>query len=504
MPDYSVLLITIDSLRRDFLGAYNDRPAVLDHAVETPNLDRFAERATVFDTHYAGSLPCMPQRREFMCGIQEFLWRPWGPIEPYDATVPALAADAGAVTKLITDHYHYFEHGAHGYYEDYHGFEFIRGHEHDHWKTAPRYPDERLIRQDNNHDVDPTDPAPGRPGAYYRNVTGFDELDERDFFAPTVFNTTARWLEENADWDQWFCYVDSFDVHEPFHCPEPYASMYTDEDPTDPELVHWPAYATLADQGMTDRQLAFVQSQFAGKVTMVDRWFGRVLDRLDRLDAWEDTVVIVTTDHGEMLGEYGYIMKNYMPVYNAIAHTPLMIAHPEGEAERVDAVTSAVDVYATLLDALGARVPGETHGNSLLSLVRGETSEHRNYALYGYFGADLCITDGRYTYFHPGDEDAVVNIYSTMHMRRKAGPAEVASIPYTDTEVWRYPAGTGRRQASEPMLFDVQDDPGQEDNLARDRPDEVERLQRALSQRLSDLGAPAEQFERLGLQQREI
>jgi len=498
VPTHDVLLITIDSLRRDFLGAYRDRPRVCDYDVATPNLDRFAERAAVFENHYAGSLPCMPQRREFMCGIQEFLWRPWGPVEPYDRTVPALANDAGAVTKLITDHYHYFEHRSHGYYEDYDGFEFVRGHEYDHWQTAPRYPDERLLRG-MNREVDHRDPRPDSASIYARNVAEFDELDERDFFAPKVFSETAAWIGENDEWDQWFCYVDSFDVHEPFHCPEPYASMYTDEDPTDPDLVHWPDYAPLDEQGMTDRQLDFVISQFAGKVTMVDRWFGRVLDRLDREDAWDDTVVIVTTDHGEMLGEHGYIMKNYMPVYDAIANTPLLVHHPDGHGSRVDAVTSAVDVYATLLESVGAEVPTDTHSRSLLPLVRGERADHREYALYGYFGADACITDGRYTYFHPGDTDAPVNIYSTMHMRGKDGEAEVGSVPYADDAVWRYPAGSGSRQADEPMLFDTVEDPEQAENLAEGRPEEVERMRGLLRDALSEREAPAEQFERFGL-----
>jgi arylsulfatase A-like enzyme len=499
MSDYSVLFITLDSLRRDVLGAYADTPRFADYAVETPNLDRFAERATVFENHYAGSLPCMPQRREFLCGIQEFPWRPWGPTEPYDETVPALAGEAGATTQLVTDHYHYFEHGSHGYYEDFHGFEFVRGHEFDAWQTAPRRPDERLLRQVDRGAVDVDDPGVGGEAQYARNVADFEELDERDFFAPKVFSHTAEWIGDNDEWDQWFCYVDSFDIHEPFHCPEPYASMYTDEDPTDPELTTWPAYAPVDEQGLTDRQLAFVRAQYAGKATMVDRWFGRVLDRLDREGAWEDTVVVVTTDHGEMLGEHGYIMKNYMPVYDEIANTPLFIAHPDGGPDRVDAVTAAVDVYATLLESLGADVPNHTHGRSLLPLVTGEREDHRDCALYGYFGADACVTDGRYTYFHPGDEDATVNIYSTMQMRRKQGDAEVASLPYTDDAVWRYPAGTGRRQADEPMLFDTREDPGQTENLAAERPDERERMQSLLVDALDDLGAPDEQYERLGL-----
>jgi arylsulfatase A-like enzyme len=494
---YDVLFVTIDSLRRDVLGTYPDRRHGFPYEVATPNLDAFAERALVFDNHYAGSLPCMPQRREFLCGIQEFLWRPWGPVEPYDVTVPARLNEAGATTALLTDHYHYFEHGSHGYYEDFHGFEFVRGHEHDAWQTAPRYPDRRFLDQDNTHDVDPTDPGPGRPGAYARNVADFDEFDERDFFAPKVFSRTAEWIGENQEWDQWFCYVDSFDVHEPFHCPEPYATMYTDEDPTDPALVHWPDYTTVEEQGMTERDVEFVQSQFAGKTTMVDRWFGRVLDRLDREGAWEDTVVVVTTDHGEMLGEHGTIMKNYMPVYDEIANTPLLIWHPDGRSDRTDAVTSAVDIYATLLESGGASVPGNTHSRSLLPLVTGETDTHREYALYGYFGKDVCVTDGRYTYFHPGD-DTTMNVYSTMQEQGSADPDDTATLPYVDTAVWRIPVQEIRRQATEPTLYDTEDDPAQTANLVEERPAEAERMRGLVRDALETLEAPAEQFDRFG------
>ena len=504
----NVLFVSIDSLRRDHCSAYAAEPWTLDRPIATPNLDRFAERAAVFENHYAGSLPCMPARREWLTGTQEFLWRPWGPVEPFDEPLARLLRGEGVLSQLITDHYHYFQHGSHGFYEDFNGFEFVRGHEVDAWRTTPRRLDEDEFAQvtmgegsPDEHQAapDPDDVGFTNRAQYVRNVVDFDDLDERDFFAPKVFSRAAEWIGENREWDQWFCYVDSFDVHEPFHCPEPYASMYTDEDPTDPDLVTWPDYAPLDEQGMTDRQLAFVKSQFAGKVTMVDRWFGRVLDRLDREGAWEDTVVVVTTDHGEMLGEHGYIMKNYMPVYDAIANTPLLVHHPDAEAGRVDAVTSAVDVYATLLEAVGVEVPGNTHSRSLLPLVRGEREDHREYALYGYFGADACITDGRYTYFHPGEEGAPVNVYSTMHMRAKEGAAEVASVPYTDDAVWRYPAGDGSRQAEEPMLFDTDEDPGQEENLVDERPGEVERMRGLLVDALSELDAPAEQFERFGL-----
>jgi arylsulfatase A-like enzyme len=503
----NLLLVTIDSLRRDFLGAYREEPFVTDYPVETDALDRFAARATVFDRHWAGSLPCMPQRREFLAGVREFLWRPWGPAEPFDDLVPAVAREAGVLPYLVTDHYHYFEAGGEGYWTDYAGFEFVRGHERDAWQATPRVADERLLAQ-SGITPEAADTVERTNAQYARNVADVDEADETEFFAPRTFSAAADWLREDAPaLDRWFCYVDSFDVHEPFHNPEPYASMYTDEDPRNPELRMWPAYASVDEQDMDERELAFVRSQFAGKLTMTDRWFGRVLDALDAGGLWDDTTVVVTTDHGYALGDHGHLAKNHQPTYDEIARTPLFVHHPDAARDRVGGLTSAVDLYPTLLSALGIDPPA-CHGRSLLPLVTGQRdpATHREYALYGYFGTGVNVTDGRYTYLHPpADPDAPLYRYGTTYAGSRyrgddPDPAAVepASVPYADAPVWRVPAAT-RVQNDAPLLFDVEEDPRQARNLVDDRPGERDRLLALARRGLDDLDAPEEQYARLGL-----
>jgi arylsulfatase A-like enzyme len=513
----NVLFVSIDSLRRDHLSAYAAKPATLDRPVKTPNLNRFSERAAIFETNYAGSLPCMPARREWFTGTQEFLWRPWGPIEPFDETLPRLCREAGVLSQLITDHYHYFQHGSHGYYEDFNAFEFVRGHEFDAWRTTPR-----ALAKDGLAQVDMGGQAPDahqsapdpedlgfmNRAQYVRNVAAFDDLNEREFFGPKVFSLTEQWLAENRDWDRWFCYVDSFDVHEPFHCPEPYASMYTDEDLTDPDLVHWPYYGRI-DRGqseLTDRHLAFVQGLFAGKTTMVDRWFGRVLDRLDREGLWEETMVIVTSDHGHFLGDHGWVGKPAAPLYDVLAHTPLLVYHPEGRDDRIEEITSAVDLYATILEALDVDVPEDTHSRSLLPLLRGEPERHRDWALYGYWGSSVNVTDGRYTYLRATDPDATAECYSTEMMnphrwfqpRSPKTAAETADLPYTDTPVWRFSAPVSPRH-EESHLYDTEADPAQETNIAGDGRAAEDRLETLLVEGLDALEAPASVYDRLGL-----
>jgi arylsulfatase A-like enzyme len=513
----NVLLISIDSLSRHFLDVYPEIAVEFD--VETDNFDRFAERAAVFDTHYAGSLPCMPARREWLTGTQEFLWRPWGPVEPFDDTLPLLAREAGVLTQLVTDHFHYFQHGSHGYYEDFNGFEFVRGHEYDAWQTAPRRPDADFLEQlGPERSPGPDDLGFMNRTQYARNVADFE--DESDFFAPQVFDATGEWIRDNEEWDQWFCYVDSFDVHEPFHVPEPYASMYTDEDPRDPALVHWPYYGRVdgGQSELTDRQLDFVRAQFAGKITMVDRWFGRVLDALDDTGAWDDTMVVVTADHGHYLGEHGWVGKPQAPLYDVLAHTPLFVHHPEAAraGERIDALTSAVDLYGTILDELGVEAD-HRHSRSLSPLLRGERNSHRDWAIYGYWGSSVNVTDGEYTYLHPCDETVDAECYSTEMMnafgrfqpRDPEYDAEAGEfLPYTDSPVWKWETyATGRHD--DPMLFDVTTDPEQEDDLAGGSEDESERegegeseeerLRSLLVDAMTELDAPPRQYGRLGL-----
>jgi len=498
------VFITVDSLNRHFLRAYGGK---VEMEVRTPNIDRLAARAAVFERHFAGSLPCMPARREFFAGVQEFLWRPWGPMEPFDEPLARVARRGGVVPQLVTDHYHYFQHGSHGYYEDYMGYELIRGHEYDAWRTTPRRPDPNFLRQILADQ--PEDTGFLNRAAYARNVAGF--RTEEDFFPAKVFSRAAEWLRENGQQEPWLLVIDSFDVHEPFHCPEPYASMYTDEDPTDPELILWPRYGRV-DEGssrLTDRQLAFVRAQYAGKLTMVDRWLGVLLDEMDRQGLWASTLLILTTDHGHFLGEHGWVGKPNAPMYDVLAHTPLFIWHPHSPlmGGRVNALTSAVDLYATMLDALGLEVPGSTHSRSLMPLLLGSAREHREWAIYGYWGSTVNVTDGRYTYLHPCREDVEATCYSTMMIepidwfappRPKLHATAGRFLPYTDSPVWRYTARSTSRHGA-PLLFDIESDPEQQENLAGQGASEEAAMRTLLINALQELSAPPEQYERLGI-----
>jgi arylsulfatase A-like enzyme len=114
-PKTNVILVLIDSLNRHYLSPYGCT------TVRTPNIGELASRGVTFNNHYVGSIPCMPARREMMTGRQEFLYLGWGHIEPFDDVLADRCHEAGAVTQMVTDHYHYWEDGAHGYMEYFNG-----------------------------------------------------------------------------------------------------------------------------------------------------------------------------------------------------------------------------------------------------------------------------------------------------------------------------------------------------------------------------------------------
>ena len=102
------IFLLFDSLNRAALKPYGGQLA-------TPNFERLAERGVVFDKHYVGSLPCMPARRDLHTGRLNFMHRSWGPLEPFDNSLPQILSEHGVYAHLITDHLHYFEEGGSGY-----------------------------------------------------------------------------------------------------------------------------------------------------------------------------------------------------------------------------------------------------------------------------------------------------------------------------------------------------------------------------------------------------
>jgi len=494
----NAIVILLDSLNRHMLGAYGGTEFA------TPNIDRFAGRATRFTKHYTGSLPCMPARHDILCGALDFLWKPWGSIELWEDAITYELRKAGVVTQLISDHPHLFETGGENFHVDFTAWDYQRGHEGDPWKTLP----------------DPSwtgTPNLFRPPMPYDNSRSYFR-SETDFPGPRTMAAAARWLDENAGHHKRFMlFVDEFDPHEPFDTPEPYASMY-DADWEGPNII-WPPYmqGAIAKGVLSETQARQLRASYGGKLTMIDHWFGKILDAVDRHGLWDDTVFILCTDHGHYLGEKDIWGKPGVPVYNPLGHIPLLIAHPGVAPGTCDALTTSVDLFATLADLFGVEVRQRTHGRSLLPLLRGETAEIRDWLLTGVWGREVHLVDKRFKYARaPQAANAPLtmlsNRWSTMptHFltREQELPlpderAYLSKMPGSRVPVIRQDWQQGdmlpfwaAAKFSGNHLYDLEEDPGEERNLAGTvaEHDMGERL-RAI---LNELEVPDSQFLRLG------
>ena len=492
------VVVLLDSLNRHLLGAYGGTE------FDTPNLDRFARRAVRFERHFAGSLPCMPARHDILCGALDFLWRPWGSIEIWEEPLTAALRREGVTTQLISDHPHLFETGGENYHCDFTAWDYQRGHEGDAWKTRP----------------DPSwlgAPSFGRGHTPYDDSRGWFR-GEADFPGPRTLHSAARWLRDDAPHHERFLlFVDEFDPHEPFDTPEPWASRY-DPDWEGPHLI-WPPYtrAGLGSGVLTPRQARQIRACYGAKLSMIDHWLGRVLDTLDQQALWNDTAVIVCTDHGHYLGEKDAWGKPPVPLWEPIGHTPLLIAWPGVAAGACDALTTNVDLHATLLDLFGASAAHRTHGRSLVPLLEGTAQSVREHALAGYWGREVHWIDGQVKYARaPAQQNFPLSIWSnrwsTMPVQRfpqlrlpaPDGRATLARMPGSAIPVLRQPFRAGDALPfwalgafSGSHLYDLANDPAEERNLAG-TPQE-RRAEEALRAALLEIEAPADQLERLGL-----
>ena len=123
------IMVMYDSLRRDIIPCFGE------NKVPMPNFERLARHTVMFDNSYVCSLPCMPARRELHTGRANFLHRSWGPMEPFDDSMPEMLKKAGIHSHLSTDHYHYMEDGGATYHPRFSTWECYRGQEADAWVT---------------------------------------------------------------------------------------------------------------------------------------------------------------------------------------------------------------------------------------------------------------------------------------------------------------------------------------------------------------------------------
>ncbi len=389
-----LIVICLDSLRQDHLSFYGGDAS----PVRTPAIDALAREAVAFDNMYPEALPTIPIRTQLMTGQRTLGTRPWQPLTPADRTMAQILGEAGYVSALITDLYHYFK-PDYNFHRAFHVWRLIRGQEYDNYRSQPltRYQVDDFVKE-------------GFPPRWrglvtrcLQNIEPFQTAE--DYFAARVFREAADWLAENRSHPRLFLWIDAFDPHEPW-TPPPEFDRYTDPGYRGKRIILPPGGP--ADAVMTPEEIAYTRGLYAGEVAYVDHCVGRFLDRVRELGLYDEALIVLLADHGHPLADHGKFLKGADRLYSELLKVPFLIRFPGGQygGRRVQALGQFHDVLPTLLEALGLPFDREAfHGRSLLPVIRGEVERVRQAIITGYHGGiDRCIRTETWSYILRPDD----------------------------------------------------------------------------------------------------
>ena len=385
----NLIWIVVDSLRADYLGCYGN------NWVKTPYIDKLAKEGVLFENAYIEGFPTIPARYVFFTGKYAIPFHGWEPLKPGDVTIAQILGRRGSfavptlgvedyICAFITDTYHLFKLN---YHRGFHSFIWIRGQEFDNYNTDPSIGPGELKRHMTPR-WEALEKRWARPREwfyqYYRNVA--DRECEEDYFPARVVRESIKWLERNYKHEKFFLYVDIFDPHEPWDPPEYYYDMYKPPRYNGPIPI-WAGFMSPFPEDYSDEELEAMKAAYAGEVTMVDYWIGRLLEKIDNLGLSDETLVVLTSDHGTAHGEHGFIGKTPCG-YREVNRIPLIIRCPGGpRGLRVSQPVWAPDLMPTLLDILSIKVEVEIHGRSFWPMVLGEEERYREFVVCGSGGA---------------------------------------------------------------------------------------------------------------------
>jgi arylsulfatase A-like enzyme len=427
----NAILVILDSLRKDHIGAYgNDE-------IQTPNLDALAKESFRFTRAYPESLPTLCARRAIHTGLRTWPFRGfytlpgetfqpagWQPIPEAQITLAEMLSGAGYNTALFADTQPLF-HPSMNFQRGFKVFEWVRGQERDRYRPKLGVPEDEI----HNYTVAGNDEnMVDKVRQYLANTR--DRKGEEDYFAPRLFTRGMEYLDTAEQGQPFFLTLDSFDPHEPWDPPDDYVKLYSDDYTGREPIV--PNYGP--SDWIDDTGLERMRALYAAEVTMVDRWLGHLLDKMESTGRMDDTLLVVLADHGVALGEHGFTGKPYNALWPELTDIPFLIRTPDGKGagQTSDYFASTHDVAPTILGALGLLPPRQMDGQYLTLLMGDSEPMPRDHFTLGY-NQFVWTRDDRYVMF-------------------------------------------GLNNRSDLKLYDVQKDPGMNHDIAADNQDIVNHM----------------------------
>jgi arylsulfatase len=386
----NILFIMCDQLRADALGCTGNW-------VKTPNIDRIAREGVRFSNCVTNAPVCIPARVSLATGHYPHNTGIWDNC-PFDLpegapTWMSAIRDAGYRTSLFG------KTALHRRGPDIRKFEYVLnsyGLDDVDEIRGPRASVDTICHMTARWD------SLGLLEAYRNDIkerTGKNKTLVRpsplplvEYYDVYVGQRAKNYLHNYKRPEPWFCWVSFAGPHEPWDTPEPYASMYRAEDM--PAPLERPRLRDRGPKGELDRKFAEssreidnaqeLRASYAGKVTLIDDQVGQILEEIETRGESGRTVILFTSDHGEMNGDYDLIHKsNFL---NPAVRIPLIVRAPvmKGSSlagKTIDSPVELFDAGPTLTDVAGGKINYPHFARSLAPLLRDPKAEHRQFAI---------------------------------------------------------------------------------------------------------------------------
>jgi len=485
----NILFVTFDQWRGDCLSAMGHK------VIRTPVLDSLAQDGILFRNHFTNAAPCGPARASLFTGLYPMLHRSVRNGTPLDDRHTNLALEARkAGLEPVLFGYTDASADPRGLNQSdprLQGYEgLLPGFEEELRHATAREAWEAWLT---------------RKGHEFPRGIGFNWLPDRvgmedepyaaaparlsleDWDTRFMTDRALGYIEGRGD-KPWFVHMSYWPPHPPFVVPAPYNSRYDRKDVPLPhrapsvedeaaqhpwlkyaldnhERFSWCYGAETVPAEISDDEMAQIAATYYGMINEVEDCLGQLIDHLKKTGQYDHTLIVLTSDHGEMMGEHWLLGK--MGYFDEAFHVPLIIRDPREGAVRgrqVEAMTEAVDVAPTMLDLLGLAVPRAMHGRSLAPWIKGETpAQWRDFVMWEYDFRDV----------RKGAVEQALGL-----------TLETANLAVLRDQTSKYVHFAGLP----PLFFDLAEDPEERVNRAQDpayQPRVLETAQRLLSHRMS-------------------
>jgi len=379
----NLIEIVVDTWSAHYIGAYGHGN------VETPSADALAAESTMFLDCYSEILPTVPVRRVLSTGRRAFpgllvdnpddpRFRGWHSLFVEDVTLSEQLRSVDYRTALVADNYHFWKPGK-NFGRGFDAVHWIRGQEQDRYATGPR---EGI---DIARFLHPSQLVQENAGLLCGLTTYLIARQqwktEDDWPTARLFSQAADWLDQNVgDRQPFYLHIESYSPHEFWDPPEDYYQSMMRAAYSGPRLIHPPDSTGV----LSPAEIAHFRALYLGMVRFVDTRLGQFLSHVEELGLMENTIIVLTSDHGTFQGERGDVHKSEGLLRTQLTKVPLLVFDPRQSAKKIGGLVQHTDICPTLLDLLNVEIPGRITGRSLRRHIESGENVQTDYIVGGW------------------------------------------------------------------------------------------------------------------------